>query len=96
MDITICAHCQDKFISSHVSYRPKTKLLKHEDGAPEVLWYCSDSCLCGYDPKLSDPMGHNIRTLNISQGIGAEKLCCLTCMKVFPIDSIIRKEAQNV
>lgn len=85
MTIETCAHCTDRFVSSHETYHPKIKY------SPETKIYCSDSCYQGIEP-VRDIHGHDIRTMTFAESDKRDGWVCLKCMNVWKTEELIAKD----
>ena len=83
MDVKTCANCKDKFVFSHVNYRPKVKY-EAKEGELFQTAYCSDACEEGIEKGTKAPCSCDMRSLGLSEGrLGGEKWVCLAHTMVF-------------
>ena len=83
METKICAHCGDKFISSHVQYRPKVKYTI--DG---TLFYCSDACMEGVVKGSIAECGCDYRKIVLVEWNNLDKYVCLLHSLVMEVPSV--------
>jgi hypothetical protein len=71
-------------------------MIKRENEAPQIVSYCSDSCYEGFDYRLTDPNGHNIRIVNVDIRVAGEVkekiFVCVHCAKVYELEDIIKPQ----
>lgn len=100
MNVETCGHCREPFVESHTNYTPKKRMIKRENEAPEIVSFCTDSCFEGYDQRLTDPEGHNIKLLGVQdsfkEGFKVRKFVCLICMKSYDVEEIVKPLNQEV
>lgn len=83
MELKTCANCKDKFVFSHVNYRPR---VRYEALGGELFTtvYCSDACEEGIPKGTKAACRCDLRNLGLSEGrVGGEKWVCLLHAMVF-------------
>ena len=84
-----CWHCQEFIITSHMNYKPRTKLIPVDNDVPKIAQYCSDACKEGYDLSRTDAQGHSIKHMSIKITKKGRSFLCLKCMEFYPVESLI-------
>ena len=88
MDVKVCANCKDKFVFSHMHYRPKVKY-EAKEGELFTTVYCSDACFELIPKDKKAPCGCEMRRLVMTEGrLGGDKMACLLHMTVFEAEAV--------
>ena len=95
MDWTNCCHCSEPIITSHLDYKPRTKLIAVPNEAPKIAQYCSDACKEGFDISKTDSFQHPIKDMIITDSKYGRHFLCFECMKFYPVAMFKTVEAET-